>query len=155
MAVKVSSEWLNACSGCEISILNVGETILDLIPDKIELVHIPALVDSKYFGPTGEGDKLTLPEATVGLISGGIRNQEHAEVAEEMRKKVNILIALGTCATNGGIPAQANMWKNEDVLAKVYGDCPTHEPTGSPAEVWGRIRMISMAVIGWRSSPGW
>ena len=48
MAVTVASEWLNACSGCEISILNIGEPILDLIPDKLELVHIPALVDSKY-----------------------------------------------------------------------------------------------------------
>ncbi len=135
MAVKVSSEWLNACSGCEISILNIGDVLLDLIPAKIELVHIPALVDSKYFGPLGDGDKLTLPEATVGLLSGGIRNDEHAEVAEEMRKKVDILIALGTCATDGGIPAQANMWKNEEVLTKVFGDCPTHAPANTPTEV--------------------
>jgi F420-non-reducing hydrogenase small subunit len=135
MAVKVSSEWLNACSGCEISILNIGDAILDLIPEKIELVHIPALVDSKYFGPLGDGDTLTLPEATVGLISGGVRNEEHVEVVEEMRKKVDILIALGTCATDGGIPAQANMWKNEEVLAKIFGDCPTHEPAEAPTEL--------------------
>jgi F420-non-reducing hydrogenase small subunit len=134
MAVKVASEWLNACSGCEISILNLGETILDLIPDKIELVHIPALVDSKYFGPLGDGAKLTLPKATVGFISGAIRNTEHMEVAEEMREKVDILVALGTCATDGGIPAQANMYTNEVVLEKVYGDCPSHEPAEAPTE---------------------
>ena len=135
MAVKVSSEWLNACSGCEISILNLGDVILDLIPEKLELVHIPALVDSYYFGQLGDGEKLTLPEATVGFLSGGIRNDEHVEVAEEMRGKVDILIALGTCATDGGIPAQANMWTNEDVLAKVFGDCPTHEPVSTPSEI--------------------
>ena len=39
MAVKVSSEWLNACSGGEISILNLGDVILDLIPEKLELIH--------------------------------------------------------------------------------------------------------------------
>ena len=135
MAVKVASEWLNACSGCEISILNIGDAILDLIPEKIELVHIPALVDNKYFGPLGDGSNHTLREATVGLLSGGVRNKEHQEVVEEMRKKVDILIALGTCATNGGIPAQANIWKNEDVFAKVYGDCPTHDPTSTPNEL--------------------
>jgi F420-non-reducing hydrogenase small subunit len=135
MAVKVASEWLNACSGCEISLLNIGDAILDLIPEKIELVHIPALVDSKYFGPLGDGTELTLPKATVGLISGGVRNKEHQEVAEEMRRKVDILIALGTCATNGGIPAQANMWKNDDVMAKIFKDCPTHDPVDTPAEV--------------------
>jgi F420-non-reducing hydrogenase small subunit len=131
----VSSDWLNACSGCEISILNIGETILDLIPEKIELVHIPALVDSKYFGPQGDGEKLTLPEATVGLLSGGVRNVEHKEVVEEMRDKVDILIALGTCATDGGIPAQANIFPNEAVFQKVYGDCPTHDPAETPTEV--------------------
>jgi len=135
MAVKVSSEWLNACSGCEISILNLGDVILDLIPEKIELVHIPALVDNKYFGPLGDGTKLTLPKATVGLLSGGIRNEEHVEVTQEMREKVDILIALGTCATGGGIPAQANIFSNDDIFAKIYGDCPTHEPAGPPTEV--------------------
>ncbi len=135
MAVKVSSEWLNSCSGCEISILNIGDVILDLIPEKIELVHIPALVDSKYFGSRGDGEKLTLPKATVGLVSGAVRNVEHKEVLEEMREKVDILIALGTCATDGGIPAQANMYSNEDVLEKVFRDCPTHEPAEDPRDV--------------------
>ena len=135
MAVTVASEWLNACSGCEISILNIGEPILDLIPDKLELVHIPALVDSKYFGPTGDGDRLTLPKATVGLVSGGVRNAEHEEVLKELRDKVDILIALGTCATNGGIPAQANMFANEDVLEKVFCGCPTHAAAETPSEL--------------------
>ena len=31
MPVNVVSEWLNACSGCEISILNTGEALLDLL----------------------------------------------------------------------------------------------------------------------------
>lgn len=135
MAVSVSSEWLNACSGCEISILNLGDVILDLIPDKLELVHIPALVDSKYFGPRGDGEKLTLPQATVGLVSGAVRNAEHEEVLKEMREKVDILVALGTCATDGGIPAQANIFPNEDIFEKVFTDCPTHEPAGTPTRI--------------------
>jgi F420-non-reducing hydrogenase small subunit len=135
MAVSVSSEWLNACSGCEISVLNLGDVILDLIPEKLELVHIPALVDSKYFGPRGDGEKLTLPQATVGLISGAVRNAEHEEVLEEMREKVDILVALGTCATDGGIPAQANIFPNDDIFEKVFTDCPTHEPAETPTRV--------------------
>jgi F420-non-reducing hydrogenase small subunit len=135
MAVTVASEWLNACSGCEISILNIGDVILDLIPDKLELVHIPALVDSKYFGPTGDGESLTLPKATVGLVSGAVRNTEHEEVLKEMREKVDILVALGTCATDGGIPAQANIFTNEDIFEKVFRDCPTHEPAETPKDV--------------------
>ena len=62
MAVNVASEWLNACSGCEISILNTGEALLDLLP-QLNFVHIPALVDHKYYGQLGDGTTLEIPEA--------------------------------------------------------------------------------------------
>ena len=52
MPVKVAEEWLNACSGCEISILNTGDALLDLLPE-LNFVHIPVLIDHKYFGQTG------------------------------------------------------------------------------------------------------
>jgi len=70
--VKVASEWLNSCSGCEIAILNLGEVLLTVLPH-LDFVHIPVLMDHKYFGQTGEGDihHLEIPEAVVGLVSGG------------------------------------------------------------------------------------
>jgi len=100
--VKVASEWLNSCSGCEIAILNLGEALLTVLPH-LDFVHFPVLMDHKYYGQTGAGDlhHLEIPEAVVGLVSGGIRNQEHLEVAEAMRKSCQVLIALGTCATHG------------------------------------------------------
>jgi F420-non-reducing hydrogenase small subunit len=135
MAVRVVSEWLNSCSGCEISILNLGGTLLDLVPEKLSLVHIPALVDSKYFGPGGDQPHLSLPEAEVGILSGGIRNEEHKEVALEARKKCKFIIALGTCATNGGIPAQVNAFTNQEVTDKVFNKCLTTPPAPVPTQV--------------------
>lgn len=119
MPVKVASEWLNACSGCEIAILNLGETLLGLLP-QIEFVHIPVLMDHKHYGQLGEKKEIDIPKATVGLLSGGIRNEEHLEVTHEMRKKCDILIALGTCATHGGIPALINSFTNDEFLAYYY-----------------------------------
>ena len=107
MPVTVASEWLNSCSGCEIAILNLGETLLELLPE-LDFVHIPVLMDHKHYGQMGDKSEIEIPEAVVGLVSGGIRNEEHLEVAREMRKKCKILIALGTCATHGGIPALIN-----------------------------------------------
>jgi F420-non-reducing hydrogenase small subunit len=133
MAVKVASEWLNACSGCEISILNTGEALLELL-NHLELVHIPALVDSKYFGQTGDGAALELPEVTVGIVSGGVRNDEHQHVLTEMRKKAKILIALGSCAAYGGIPAQANMFKSDDIFDKVFRHCASTDPAQDPSD---------------------
>lgn len=135
MAARVVSEWLNSCSGCEISILNLGETIIDLIPAALELVHIPALVDSKYYGPTGEDEHLSLPECDVALISGSVRSEEHLEIAREARKRAGVLIALGTCATHGGIPAQSNAFTNEEILHKVFKRCLTTPPVEPPTEV--------------------
>jgi len=49
MSLKFSSETLNSCSGCEISILNLGESFIDLLQE-IDFVHIPILMDHKYYG---------------------------------------------------------------------------------------------------------
>jgi F420-non-reducing hydrogenase small subunit len=119
MPVKIAGEWLNSCSGCEIAILNLGETLLDLLP-QLDFVHIPVLMDHKHYGQLGDKTQIDIPKATVGLLSGGIRNEEHLEVAHEMRKKCDILIALGTCATHGGIPALINSYTNEELFEQYY-----------------------------------
>ncbi|THB77072.1 MAG: methyl viologen-reducing hydrogenase [Desulfobacteraceae bacterium] len=119
MPVKVAAEWLNSCSGCEIAILNLGETLLDLLAE-LEFVHIPVLMDHKHYGQLGDQEHIDIPSATVGIISGGIRNDEHLEVAHEMRKKCDVLIALGTCATHGGIPALINSYDNQELFDRYY-----------------------------------
>ncbi len=133
MPVKIASEWLNACSGCEISILDMGERLLDVLP-LIEFVHIPALIDHKYFGQLGDRRHIDIPEAAVGIISGGIRNEEHLEVALEMRKKCQLIIALGTCATHGGIPALCNSYTNPEIVDTYYGTVTTDKPESVPSE---------------------
>ena len=60
MAVKVAEEWLNICGGCEVTILDIGEPLLGLL-EKLEFVHMPVLMDHKYFGQTGEGTELEIP----------------------------------------------------------------------------------------------
>jgi F420-non-reducing hydrogenase small subunit len=165
MPVNVASEWLNACSGCEISILNTGEALLDLLA-QLNFVHIPALVDSKYFGPLGDGKTLEIPEAVVGIVSGGVRNTEHLHVLEEMRKKVKILIALGSCACYGGVPAQANMFKEAEIFDKVFRDCVTTTPSPNPEDPnvpkWtatcqglDEVVKVDIAIPGCPPHPDW
>jgi len=133
--VRVASEWLNSCSGCEIAILNLGETLLDVLPH-LEFVHMPVLMDHKYFGQTGGGDTrhLDIPSAAVGLVSGGIRNREHLEVAHAMRQSCQVIIALGTCATHGGIPSLINGFENEDLFERYYRTSETTDPHVNPSD---------------------
>jgi len=132
MPVKVVEEWLNMCGGCECSILDVGEPILDLLP-QLEFVHIPVLMDHKYFGQTGAGTKLEIPEADVGMISGGIRTEEHKEIAQEMRNKCKTLVAFGSCACFGGVPALANMFVKDEIFDKVYKTTKSTVPGEYPS----------------------
>ncbi len=101
-------EWLGACSGCEISFLNIGEELVSLLLEDIEIVHAPLLMDHKYNGQMGDGSGITLPPADLGFVSGSVATTEHIEVLQEMRRKCTMLVAMGTCATHGGIPALMN-----------------------------------------------
>ncbi|MDH5605788.1 MAG: methyl viologen-reducing hydrogenase [Anaerolineae bacterium] len=119
MTVKVAQEWFAICGGCEVTVLDVGEPLLDLLPE-LEFVHMPVIMDHKIFGQTGENKKADIPEADVGIITGSIRNQENKELAELMRSRVNFLIAMGSCAAYGGVPAMANQFQVEDIYKRVY-----------------------------------
>lgn len=133
MAVRLAEEWFAICGGCEVTILDIGEPLLDVLK-QVQIVHMPVLMDHKLFGQTGEGTQLEVPEADVGIITGGIRNEEHKKIAQEMRKKCKTLIALGSCACFGGVPALANQYATEELLQKVYRDSVSTEPDGLPRE---------------------
>jgi F420-non-reducing hydrogenase small subunit len=111
----------------------MGERLLTVL-DLVEFVHIPVLMDHKYFGQKGEGRHVEIPEADVGILTGGIRNEEHLEVALEMRKKCKAIIALGTCATHGGIPAMANAYETDEMLERYYSTETTVQADTLPSQ---------------------
>lgn len=130
MGVTTAMEWLGSCSGCEIAILNIGEDLVPIITEALDIVHAPVLMDHKYFGQCGEGVTLTIPKAVVGIVTGGVSNHEHIEILEEMREKCQVLIALGTCATHGGIPALMNGQSLDDAVTDIFSTESTDE--GAP-----------------------
>ena len=84
MAARIAAEWFSICGGCEITILDIGEPLIDVLK-QVEIVHMPVLMDHKLFGQTGENAEMEIPAADVGLISGGIRSEEHKHLARIMR----------------------------------------------------------------------
>ncbi len=134
MPVTVAGESLNGCAGCQISMLNMGESFLTLMKE-IRIVHLPFLMDHKYFGQTGEGRHIEIPEADIGIVNGGVRTLEHLEVAREMRVKCKVLVAVGTCASHGGIPALMNQFSEEELLRRCYRTSETTQASGPPNEV--------------------
>jgi F420-non-reducing hydrogenase small subunit len=130
--VKVAEEWLATCGGCEVTILDLGEKLLDILP-KLEFVHMPVLMDHKYYGQKGERIELEIPEADIGIISGGVRNEENKRIAEEMRKKCKTIVAIGSCANFGGLPALGNMYTVQQIFDKVYRETRSTDKAENPS----------------------
>ncbi len=136
MPINIAGESLNACSGCEIALLDMGDNFLKLL-EFADIIHMPLLMDNKYNALKSNLTSIELPKADVGLISGGIKTQEHLEVAKAMRKACDLVIAFGTCATHGGIPSLANSYSNDDLLKGCFNTLKTNETKSLPTEVPG------------------
>jgi len=122
--VKIALEWLASCAGCEISILDLHEGILDLL-NGAEIVYAPVLMDVKEVPD----------DIDIAIVSGSVRNEENKERLEELRKKSKTLIAYGTCACYGGITGMADLYRPEDVTARIYSDNPSTESADVPSDV--------------------
>lgn len=105
------------------ALLNIGIELFSLL-DRLKPVHFPLLMDKKY----GKNNP-KLPAADLGMISGGIGNAEHLQVAQAMRKSCTTLVAFGTCATHGGIPAMRNQWENKEVVKTIFSPATTDAET--------------------------
>jgi NAD-reducing hydrogenase small subunit len=112
--VKIATDWLAACAGCHMSLLDIDERIVTLL-DHIEFTSSP-VTDLKH--PPEDG-------VTVGILTGAISNTHNVEVARQMRERCQILIAVGDCATFGGIVAMRNMVGTDAALKRAYLETET------------------------------
>ena len=107
--LKVATCSLCGCFGCHMSFLDIDERILDLIK-VVEFDRTP-ITDIKH-----------ISHCDIGIIEGGVANAENVEVLREFRENCDILIALGACAVNGGIPAMRNSFELKECLEEAYID---------------------------------
>jgi NAD-reducing hydrogenase small subunit len=106
--VRVATVWLDGCSGCHMSFLDMDERLLALA-DKIDLVYSP-LVDRKDF-----------PESVdATIIEGAVSSEEDLHKLRLVRARSKILVALGDCAVTSNVPAMRNQPGREAVLARAY-----------------------------------
>jgi NAD-reducing hydrogenase small subunit len=109
--LRVATTSLAGCFGCHMSLLDIDERFLQLI-ELVEFNRSP-LTDIKHCAP-----------CDIGLIEGGVCNAENVHVLREFRKNCKVLVALGACAVNGGLPAQRNHLDLHTILEEVYHSAP-------------------------------
>jgi NAD-reducing hydrogenase small subunit len=99
---------LTGCFGCHMSLLDIDERLLELV-DLVEL-DVSPLDDKKSFDGVVD----------VGLIEGGCSNEYNVRELREFRKHCRILVSVGACAINGGVPAMRNTIGLRECLEAVY-----------------------------------
>lgn len=120
---KFAMYWAASCGGCEIAVLNIHEKILD-VDANFEVVFWPVAMDAKYKDVEAMEDGSIL----LTLFNGAIRNDENEHIAKLLRKKSQILVAFGSCATEGCMPALANLTPIEEVVETYYSTISTDNP---------------------------
>jgi NAD-reducing hydrogenase small subunit len=106
--LKLATVWLDGCSGCHTSLLDMDERLLE-ITQRAELVYGP-LVDTKDFP---EGVDITLVEGAVGTT-------EDLRRIREVRERTRVLVALGDCAITSNVPGMRSAFGKDAVLLPVY-----------------------------------
>lgn len=114
--ITVATAWLDGCSGCHMSFLDLDQRLVDLM-QRVDIVYSP-LVDTK-----------TLPEQVdVGILEGSISSADDLHKAQDFRKHCKLLISLGDCAVNGNVPAMRNQFKLDAVMDRAYLENVTEHP---------------------------
>lgn len=142
---KLSSDWLAACAGCHMSLLDIDEKIIDLL-ELADLRSTP-ITDLKEPDSTG---------VDVGILSGAVNLSTNEEVAVRMRDRSKILVALGDCAVFGGIVAQRNLCGLESALVRAYietestddsGKIPSDPELGIPKQVQALAEVVDVDIF--------
>ena len=114
---KIALTWFSSCGGCEESILDLGEGLLELA-GRMDIVFWPIALDYKL----EDVARLDDGELLATLINGAIRTFEHSRQADLFRKKSKYVIAHGSCAHIGGVVGLGNLHSNTELLRTVYLD---------------------------------
>lgn len=119
---KLAIYWAASCGGCEIAVLSIDEKILD-VANAFDIVLWPCAADGKV------RDVEKLPDGAIDLcfFNGGIRTSEQEYMAQLLRRKSKVLVAFGSCASEGCIPGLSNLNTRQEIFDTAYQDTPSTE----------------------------
>lgn len=120
---RLATVWLDGCSGCHMSFLDIDERLLELV-SRCDLVYSP-LVDRKNYPD----------EVDIALIEGSVSSEHDLEKIRMIRAHTHTLVALGDCAVTGNVPSLRNSIGAEAVLRRAYLDPELFNPQLPGSEV--------------------
>jgi NAD-reducing hydrogenase small subunit len=105
---KIATIWLDGCSGCHMSFLDMDERLLD-VAKLADVVYSP-LVDPKEF-----------PEMVdVAIVEGAVANDDDLRKVRKVRAHSRILVSLGDCAVTANVPGMRNTFPVNEIMDRAY-----------------------------------
>ena len=105
---RLATIWLDGCSGCHMSFLDMDERLIELA-GLVDLVHSP-LVDSKEFPDNVD----------VVLVEGAVSTEDDLERIRKVRHRSKVLVSLGDCAVTANVPSMRNRFSVAAVEHRAY-----------------------------------
>jgi NAD-reducing hydrogenase small subunit len=119
---RLATVWLDGCSGCHMSFLDIDERLLTL-SGLADLVYSP-LVDAKIF-----------PEdVDLALVEGAVSSEDDLHKIQMVRERTKTLVSLGDCAVTANVPGMRNPFGLKAVCDRAYRENVTFDP-GTPNQV--------------------
>lgn len=97
-----------SCDGCQLSLLDLEDELLD-IAGAIDIAHFAEATSAHVDGPY-----------SVSLVEGSISTTRDLERIQRIRDQSDLLVAIGACATAGGIQALKNLADVDEFIGLVY-----------------------------------
>jgi len=132
---RVAVHKFSSCDGCQLAFLNLGEDLLELA-SRVELVN---------FAEAGPLD----PDADidVSFVEGSVSTPEDLERIQHIRAHSRLLIAIGACATSGGIQGLRNgvfgaqwvtqIYSHPEAISSLERSTPISSHVNVDFELWG------------------
>jgi coenzyme F420-reducing hydrogenase gamma subunit len=97
-----------SCDGCQLSILDLEDELLTLAGE----------IDIRHFLEAGRGE--IDGSYDLSIVEGSVTTAHDAERIRDIRARSRRLVAIGACATAGGIQALRNFADVDDFVSIVY-----------------------------------
>ncbi len=114
--LKLATVWLDGCSGCHMSFLDMDERLLALA-QLVDVVYSP-IVDAKQF-PN---------DVDIALVEGAVASVEDEKKIRKIRAYSRTLVAMGDCAVAGNVPSMRNPIGPEAILDRAYIENASAQP---------------------------
>ncbi len=107
--LKIAVFDFTGCEGCELQLANKEETLAEFL-SAVEIVNFREISSERS------------DDYDIALIDGAITRSDEISRIREIRERAKVLVALGSCASFGGVNKLKNDFDQAELNREVYGD---------------------------------